>query len=145
KKRNELINLETEEVKLKRTLKELEQTLNQHRREILEEEERIKDVLLKSDDALKEHKKIEHELSYKFKEKTILEEDLVSKQDELRRLEIQRADATTKLNELRLVLGEEEDELYKTKSFVQDQRKEEERLKKLNAELRIELSRAEEK
>lgn len=145
KKRNELINLETEEVKLKRTLKELEQTLNQHRREILEEEERIKEILLKSDDALKEHKKIEHELSYKFKEKTILDEDLVSKQDELRRLEIQRTDATTKLNELRLVLGEEEDQLYKTKSFVQDQRKEEERLKKLNAELRIELSRAEEK
>lgn len=143
--REKLGGLELEARKREEELLELAREYADQEKEIAAETQRVEAILLRNQSAMQETSKIREHMAQVLKEKTLLDHEVQGLQEELTQLENQRKDFLVKLTETRAALSGAESEKQKLQEQIQTHKDQEGHLRALNAELRIELMKAEEK
>lgn len=140
-----LANLQLDTSQLEEQLKELNLQHENQEREIQDENLKVQKVLTQSESALREGARIQNHMAQIMKEKAILDHEVKDVQDEVSKLESQRKEALSKLNDLKVQINHDEDRSRKIQEEIKRDAEEESNLKIMNGELRAELIKAEEK
>lgn len=143
--RQKLASLELEARKREEELLELAREFEDQEKEISQETERVESILIRNQSAVKETARIREHMGQVLKEKTLLDHEVQGLQEEIQFLETQRKESQTKLAETKANLSTMETEKNKLVEHIERHMDQEAHLKNLNAELRIELMKAEEK
>lgn len=126
-------------------LEELKNSQENQKSEIANEEAKLKNLLLASEKALKEKSALEVQILASLQNKETLESQIREHETQLEELEKKRTGYQNSLTEYRCRIEEEEATLARLARESLQKRDEEEHLKNLNAELRSELLKAEER
>lgn len=140
-----LANLQLDTTQLEEQIKELSIQQENQEREIQEESFKVQKILTNSETALREGARIQGHIAQIMKEKAILDHEVKDVQDVVNKLEAQRKDAISKLNDLKVQIHKEEEHFRKIQEKIKKETEEESNLKIINGELRAELVKAEEK
>lgn len=143
--RNKLAELELEARKREEELLELAREYEDQEKEITEEAHRVESILVRNQRAVKETARIREHMAQVLKEKTLLDHEVHGLQEEITFLENQRKESHASLVETRAGLSSLDTEKNKLIENIERHKDQEASLKNLNAELRIELMKAEEK
>lgn len=143
--RVQLANLQLDTNQLEEQIKELAVQHENQEKEIQDEGLKVQRILSNSESALREGARIQGHMAQLMKEKALLDHEVKDVQDEVVKLESQRKDATSKLNDLKIQIHKEEEHAQKIQEEIRRETQEESNLKIINGELRAELVKAEEK
>ena len=143
--RNLLFSLKIDINKLQDKLCELHLTHENQTQEIQDEQDKIQSILIKTENMIKEQQRVQNHMGHVLKEKALLDHEVEDLQGQLKKLELQRKDALNKLTELKIQIEEWENHSRKIREEIKKESEEESNLKTLNAELRLELVRLEDK
>ncbi|MES2528722.1 MAG: FHA domain-containing protein [Bdellovibrionota bacterium] len=145
KQRQKLSELELEARKREEELLELANEFKDQEKEIEEETQRVESILIRNQSAVKETSRIREHMAQVLKEKTLLDHEVQGMQEEIHFLENQRKESQVKVAETKANITMLEGEKNRLVEHIEQHKDQELNLKNLNAELRIELMKAEEK
>lgn len=145
KQRFILSELELEARKREEELLELARDFEDQEKENSAETQRVESILLRNQNAVQETSRIREHMAQVLKEKTHLDHEVQGLQEEIQFLENQRKDSLVKVAETKASISAFENEKLKLSESIERQKDQESHLKNLNAEMRIELMKAEEK
>lgn len=140
-----LADLEQQTRRKDQDLKKINHDYELQNKEIKIEEGKVQHILHQSQTGLKEIAKIDKEISQSLKTKAMLEHELFHLQTEMKNTEDQRAKALNRLSELKVQIEKEERNLVKNQETLLMQTEEERNLKDINAQMRAELTKIEDK
>jgi hypothetical protein len=143
--RSQLAGLELEARKREEELLELAREFEDQENEISEETSRVESILQRNQSAVQETGRIREHMAQVLKEKTLLDHEVQGLQEEISFLETQRKESQVKLAETKANIDSLSSEKNKLVEAIERNKDQESHLKNLNAELRIEMMKAEEK
>jgi hypothetical protein len=143
--RSQLAGLELEARKREEELLELAREFEDQEEVITEETQRVESILERNQNAVRETGRIREHMAQVLKEKTLLDHEVQGLQEEITFLENQRKESQVKLAETKAGLSALDIEKNKLVENIERHKDEESNLRNLNAEVRIELMKAEEK
>lgn len=145
KQRQRLSDLELEAKNREEELLDLAHEYKDQEQEIQEETRRVESILVRNQSAVQETARIREHMAQVLKEKTLLDHEVQGMQEEIEFLENQHKELQVKTAETRANVSALEGEKGRLLEHIEQHKDQELNLKSLNAELRIELMKAEEK